>query len=1000
MKRKLLAFLLLGLFAITGAIAQDKTITGRVLGSDDGLPLPGVSVRVKGGTAGTTTGGDGTFSLSVPSTAKVLSFTYIGYVTQDITIGSLATIAIRLVSDSQMMAEVVVTGYGVAQKRDLGSASSRITGKQFENLPLQSFDRALQGRAAGVQVTAQSGQPGGAINVRVRGVGSINAGNDPLYIVDGIQLKTSAISGQASSNTLASINPNDIETIEVLKDAAAASIYGAAAANGVVLITTKKGKSGSSVVNFSAQQGVMQNISRYDVANAQQYAQMQVPASVNAGRLTQAGAVAFYGDPTNASAQTTNWFDAIAREGKSRIYDLSLSGGDAKTNFFISGSYTDQDAQVIESFYKRGTFRANIGHKITDKLSVNANVSMSATRIFGTIADGANVNGPFFFPFTLRPDVPIYQPDGSYTQGAALKASFAYNIVQGAKEEVRIGNALQTVSNFSATYKVTPSLSITGFAGIDFVDTRDDNQRPASIPAFSGNGGTSGVTNTRNLDFNSNVAANWNKKFGDHTLGALLGGELKEQNVESASATGSGFPNPFFRSLQNGTPLSIAGFFTGYKKAGLFTKLNYDYKEKYYIAGTLRYDGSSRFGNVKQYGYFGGISGTWRVSGEDFLLDNKVISDLKLRASYGVVGNDQIADFASRALFGAGGGYLGANGIRPSQLGNNNLSWEQAKTLNFGLDYGLLNNRITGSIDVYRRTNDNLLLSRPLPSDSGFGSINENIGSVQNEGIELGLNTINLNTKSGFNWTTDFNISFQRNKVLSLLNNGSDRIGNQFIVGQPIDIIFTYGWAGVNPADGRPMWYDGSGNYTYNLVANNDQAVRGTRYPKFFGGLNNTVSYKNLSLDFLFQYQYGNKSFVSMFQNIWTSGLSDNNQLVSQIADQWTTPGQITAVPRLLSRTNHPNNSGALSSALNTGSTRYLYDASYIRLKNVTLSYNIPASITSKVKLRNVRVFATGINVLTFTKYPGLDPEIPVGFNELGTNPQARTYTGGLQIGL
>ena len=998
MKRKLLAFLLLCLLAVSSAMAQNKTITGKVIGADDGLPLPGVSVRVKGGTAGTTSSADGTFSLSVPSDAKVLVFTYISYVAQEITLGASTNLNVRLVSDSQMIAEVVVTGYGVAQKRDLGSASARVTGKQFENLPLQSFDRALQGRAAGVQVTSQSGQPGGAINVRVRGVGSINAGNEPLYIVDGIQVKTGGISGQASTNTLASINPNDIESLEVLKDAASASIYGAAAANGVVLITTKKGKSGATVTNFSAQQGVMQNIARYDVSNAQQYAQLMVPAAVNAG-VALSSAEAFFGNPANASAPSTNWFDAIVRDGKSRIYDLSFSGGDAKTSFFVSGSYTDQDAQAIQAFFKRGTVRANLGHKVNDKLSINSNISMTASRVFGSISDGAFVNSPFYYPFTLRPDVPIYQPDGTYTQGAALKAGFAYNIVQGAYDEVRVGNALQSVSNFSATYKVTPSLSITGFAGIDFVDTRDDNQRPATIPAFAGNGGTSSVVNTRNLDFNSNVTANWNKSFGSHNWGALLGGELKEQNVESASATGSGFPNPFFRSLQNGTPLTIAGFFTGYKKAGLFSKLNYDYKEKYYLSGTLRYDGSSRFGLEKQYGLFGGVTGTWRISGEDFLADNKTISDLKLRASYGVVGNDQISDFASRALFGAGGAYLGANGIRPSQLGNANLSWETAATTNVGLDYGLFSNRITGSIDVYRRVNSDLLLSRPLVSDSGFGSISENIGKVQNEGIEFGLNTINLDTKSGFKWSSDFNISFQRNKVLELIG-GQDRIGTSYFVGKPIDIIYTYGWAGVNPADGRPMWYDVNGHYTYNLVAATDQKIQGTRYPKFFGGFNNTVSYKNLSLDFLFQYQYGNKSFVSIFQTIWNSGYSDDNQIASQLTEQWLAPGQITAVPRALRQTPHLNNSGGLSNAITTGSTRYLYDSSYIRLKNITLSYNLPASIASKVKLRNIRVFATGINVLTFTKYPGLDPEVPIGLNEIGNNPQARTYTGGLQIGL
>lgn len=995
MKRKLLAFLLLGMFALNSAFAQNKTITGRVVGSDDGLPLPGVSVRA--GSAGASTGPDGNFSIVVPAGTKSLTFTYIGYVTQVVPLGTSNTINVSLVSDSQMIEEVVVTGYGVAQKRDVGSASARVTGKQFENLPIQSFDRALQGRAAGVQVTAQSGQPGGAINVRVRGVGSINAGNDPLYIVDGVQVKTTSLSGQGSTNTLASINPNDIESIEVLKDAAAASIYGAAAANGVVLITTKKGKSGGTQVNLTAQQGLTQNIARYDVMDANQYAAFKVPGAVNAG-VSQSAAIAAFGDP-NAVYPTTNWFDAIIRDGKSRIYDLAFSGGDAKTTFFVSGSYTDQEAQVIEAFYKRGTFRTNIGHKVNDKLNVNANVSLTASKIFGSIENGAFVNGPFYYPFTLRPDVPIYQPDGSYTQGAALKASFPYNIIQGAKEEVKLGNALQTVSNFSATYKVTPSLSITGFSGIDFVDTRDDNQRPASIPAFASNGGTSTVVNTRTLDWNSNVSANWNKRFGNHNLAALLGGEYKEQNTESATATGQGFPNPFFRSLQNATPLSINGFFTGYKKTGLFSKLTYDFKDKYYFSGTVRYDGSSRFGADKRYGWFGGVTGTWRVTGEEFMSKFKAISDLKLRASYGLVGNDQIADFASRALFGAGGSYLGSNGIRPSQLGNANLSWEEAETINLGLDFGLFGNRITGNVDVYRKTNSNLLLSRPLVSDSGFGSINENVGKVRNEGIELGLNTVNLDTKFGLKWTTDFNISFQRNKVLELVG-GQQSIGTSIFVGEPIDIIYTYEWAGVNPADGRPMWYDSKGNYTYNPVAATDQKVVGTRYPKFFGGLNNTLSYKKFTLDFLFQYQYGNKSFVSFFQTIWNSGYSDDNQIVSQLTEQWTKPGQITAVPKVLRQTPHPNNAGGLSVPITTASTRYLFDASYIRLKNVTLGYDLPSSIASKVKLRNIRVFATGINLLTFTKYPGLDPEMPIGFNELGNNPQARTFTGGLQIGL
>jgi TonB-linked SusC/RagA family outer membrane protein len=991
-------FLFLLVLSSIASNAQDKKITGKVTSSDDGLPLPGVSVKVTGSNLGTQTDVNGNYSILVPTTAKSLQISFIGFVSQTVSVLNKTVINVSIETDSKQLTEVVVTGYGVAQKRDIAASSARVDGKQIENLPIQSFDRALQGRAAGVQVTSQSGAPGSAINVRVRGVGSINAGNDPLYIIDGVQVNVGAVSGQGSSNTLASINPNDIESIEVLKDAAAASIYGSAAANGVVLITTKKGKAGATQVNFSAQRGATTNFARYDVMNTQQYSRFKYDGAINAGS-TPTTAIALYGDPVNNTTPTTDWFDAITRTGDAKLYDLSISGGDAKTTFYVSGSYTDQESQVIQSFYKRGTFRANLGHQITDKLSVKASVGLTATKLFGSIENGNFVNGPFAFPFSLRPDVPIFQPDGSYTQGAALRASFPYNIVQGAYEEVRLGNALQTVSNFTASYKITSALTLTGFAGIDFVDTRDDNQRPATIPAFAGNGGTSTVINTRGLDFNTNVTANYNRKFGKHTVAALLGGEYKEQNTESATAQGSSFPNPLFRSLQNASPLSVAGFFTGYKKQGVFSKVNYDFNDKYYGSATIRYDGSSRFGADKQYGLFGAVSGVWRVTGENFMKNVKFINDLKLRVSYGVVGNDQIDNFASRALFGAGGRYLSANGIRPSQLGNASLGWEEATTTNLGLDFGIFNDRLSGSIDVYRRVNSSLLLNRPLVSDSGFGGINQNAGSIQNEGIELNLNSVNLDTKFGLKWTSNFNIAFQRNKILELID-GQTNINNTLVVGQPRDIIYTYSWAGVNPADGRPMWYDANGNYTYNVVLAADQKIQGTRYPKFVGGFNNTFNYKGVTLDFLFNYQYGNKQFVSFFQSLWNSGYTEDNQIASQLGAQWTTPGQITEVPRVLRNSPHPNNVGGLSTPLTTASSRYLFDASYIRLKNVTLSYDLPKSIISKAKLRSVRVFTTGINLLTFTKYPGLDPEIPIGFNEAGNNPQARTITGGLQIGL
>ncbi len=991
-----LSFVLFFAFC-TAVYAQDKRVSGRVVSSDDGTTLPGVSVVVKGTTIGTQTDIDGNFSLSVPANATTLVFTAVGFVSQEQNIGTRTVFNVRLVSDAVSLSEVTVTGYGVPQKRDIGAASSRVDGKQIENLPLQSFDRALQGRAAGVQVTSQSGQPGGAINVRIRGIGSISAGNTPLYIVDGVQVTPGGVSTQSSSNALASINPNDIESMEILKDAAASSIYGAAAANGVVLITTKRGAAGKTKVNFSSQVGINQNFQRYDIMNASQFARLKFTAFENRG-LNTALAVAEYGDPNNPNLPTTDWVDLITQNGITQLYDLSLSGGDEKTTFFISGSYNNQEGQFIQSFFKRGTVRLNLGHKISEKFQVNTNISFNASRRFGTIADGNFVNG-IQQAYLTRPDIPAFQPDGTFTQSPKIAAG--YNIVQGIMEEVRTSNAIQSVSNLSLSYKITNNLTLTGFVGVDFLDNRDDNQRPASIPVFAGSGGTSLVRNDRSLDVNTNLTANYNKTFGTrHNLNILAGAEFKEQEFESASATGSGFPNPLFRSLSNSSPLAVAGFFTGYKRAGVFGQVKYDLDNKYYLTGTLRYDGSSRFGANQQYGLFGGGSATWRIKQENFLQNFTKLSDLKLRVSYGVVGNDQIGDFASRALFGAGGSYLNQNGIRPSQLGNADLTWEEAATTNLGLDYGFFDNRITGSIDVYRRINSKLLLNNPLPGDSGFGGISQNVGKVQNQGIELQINTVNLDTRFGLKWNTSFNITAQENKVLELTS-GNNKIGETIVVGRPLDLIFTNRWAGVNPADGRPMWFDANGNYTYNLVAA-DASVQGNRLPKFFGGFNNTISFKGLTLDVLFQYQYGNKAFSVDNQIFDFGGFTANTNQFAYILDRmWTTPGQITDVPRPLHEIAHANNANGFASSLQTGSTRYLFDASYIRLKNATLSYSLPTSLVNRIGggLRSIAFSVTGFNLLTFTKYPGLDPEVPIGFNQLGNNPQARTILGGIQIG-
>lgn len=997
--KKLLQSLFILLFVASAAMAQNRTITGTVTSKEDGLPLPGVSVKVKGTNIGASTGANGRFSLSVPASATALEFSSLGFTAQTVNIGSGNVVNASLVADSKALTEVVVTGYGVQTKREVTGSISQIKGEAFQDQPIQSFDKALQGRAAGVQVNSTSGQPGGGISVNIRGTATINGSTQPLYIVDGVQMNSGGVSGQTSVNTLASINPNDIESIEILKDGASAAIYGSLAGNGVVLITTKKGKAGKSVIRASAQIGSSKQYNPYDLIDAatwwelrkEAYVNQYIRAGLGAPQAISVATQATFPSGVPATIDNFNWIDAVSQTGKNSQYDLSVSGGDAKTKFFVSGSFNNNDGTILSSNYKRGTVRANVDHNISDKFLLSASISLAGSKATGPSTNsGFFTNTPFTGVLLTAPVNKIYNADGTFN--TIFVGTNNQNSVQNLLQEVRKAGTFQTVSNLSLTYKILPNLSVKAFGGIDFSDIDDQNYRPVTLSAAAGAGGSGAETFRRNINYTTTATVNYSKSFEDHNFSALGGFEFREITGTTFGATAQGYSSPLISLLSAAsTPTGATSTFGGSRTAGLLGNVKYDYKGRYLFSANVRYDGSSRFGADKRFGLFYGVSGGWRIIDEDFMKNIPVFSDAKLRASYGETGVQPGADFGSLALFGVGGQYGApglAGGMRPAQLPNPELTWEVSKQINFGFDLGLLKNRITLAFDIYRKTNSELILPRTLPGDSGFGSVSENAGKAKTEGIDIDLNTVNVSTND-FKWTTNFNIGFNRNKLIEL-NNGLTNISDFFYtVGMPLYQIYTIKWAGVNPADGRGMYYDKNGNITYNPT-NADRYYVGDQNPDFFGGLTNTLSYKGVTLDFLFQYQYGNSSYLQSAQYLEMAGGIANNQVVSQL-QRWTTPGQITSVPRPFQGMIEP---GGLS--LQTLSSRFVEKASYIRLKTVTLSYRLPENVTRKIGIPNVSLMLQGLNLLTFTNYRGDDPEN--NGNNLNFYPNPRVISGGLSV--
>jgi TonB-dependent starch-binding outer membrane protein SusC len=1020
MNRKLLMSFVFVLALVFNVVAQDRTVTGKVTSSEDGSPLPGVSVGVKGSTKGTVTGTDGSYKISVPANATI-NFSFVGFQKTAIPIGSRTVVDVVLTSDASEIEEVVVVGYGATmKKKEATGATSNLKGEVIENLPMQSFDRALQGRLPGVQVQSSNGVPGGAVSVRIRGTGSITAGNEPLYIVDGVQLNNRNDGGATvSTNPLSFLNPDDIESLDVLKDAATAAIYGSQAANGVVLITTKKGKAGRTKVTFNYFGGIVEPVPTLKIMSSQEFINARItalqttnptlaPATVRGNALVGLGFSRDFTDAEIAALPTYDWQKEVYKTGTASNYEASIQGGNDKTSFYTSFSLNQQDASLINIDFKRLAARVSIDHKISNKVKLETGLNLSQIKQRGPYGDARGslaFSAPQYAAPLILPFNRIYNDDGTYygmpASGITMPGDLSGNIV-AASDLIKSENSInQLVGNIGLTYTINKDLIFKALGGLDYRLLYTSFFGDQRLSDYNANRGQLSEGNNNNLNYTTNATLNYFKTIAkNHNVKVLIGGEYRSEVNTGTSFVANGFPTPELNTANAAAePSSVGGFWTGVKNAGIFTNIGYDYNKKYLINFVGRYDGSSRFGANNQWGFFPSVSAKWNIMEENFLKNSTAVTDLGLRFSYGSTGNSQIGNFDSRRLYGLGGVYQGFSAITPSQLGNPTLRWERNVTLNLGLDYGFFKGKVKGSIEVFERTSKDLLLTRSIPQTNGFSSITENVGEVVNRGFEFGISTTNFD-KGGLRWVTDFNITLLDNEVTKLYEGQDVLPGNLSVrVGFPLGTNVNVPFAGVNPANGRPMWYDINNNITYIGTRASDQRPLGhNTLTKQFGGLTNTISYKGIELTALLQYDFGR-----VLPNLQEFRLADNagalrNGLAYYWDNRWTTPGQITDVPRPADA--RTEISGRVSSYQTV--SRFYQDASYIRLKQVGLSYSLPNKVISRIGFQSIKFYTQAINLLTWTKWTGFDPEFTdlSGNGNQGIIPQSRSFIFGVQIGL
>jgi TonB-linked SusC/RagA family outer membrane protein len=1001
------------------AYAQERTISGRITSSEDASPLPGVNVLVKGTTVGTVSDADGKFSVAVPNNNSILVFSFIGYTSQEVSVGDRTVVDTQLGTDMTQLSEVVVVGYGTQTKQDLTGNIASVSGKDVQNIPVPTFEQALQGRAAGVFIEAGNGKLGQGIKIRIRGSSSVSAGNQPLYVIDGIPITSdNQSSSTAATNPLTDINPTDIESIQILKDASAAAIYGSRAANGVVLITTKRGKTGKTNFTIGYQTGVSEATGHRDWLNTAEYVELFREARNNTNgtsvaslenRFTRysAGNRAGWENPGSADYIDHQWEDEVLKRGNITQFDLGASGGNEKTKFYASTSWSDQEGILVGNKLQRLSGRLNLDHQASEKLKIGVNFSLARTKNFRLADDNA-----FSTPMqivALSPMNPAIDPRTGLTSGAldlttgSPNSNFPlyYNPILDAVYASRETSVFRNLGSFNATYNILSSLSFTSEVGYDLLSQNEQRYYGKETLRNIGTGNGYGSDAwTQVFNYTANNFLRYDRSFGDnHVLDAVLGMSFQESHTDYTFVDGQQFPSNSYKEIQASAKITDGDSQeTGYSILSYFLRANYKFKNRFLLGVSGRVDGSSRFGPENRYGFFPAASAGWIISEESFLKENNTLSFLKLRASYGITGNSEIGNFPWRGLYSGDAGYGGEPGQRPSQPANRELGWEQTAQVDIGLDYGLFNGRITGELDYYSKHTTDLLLDVNLPGSSGFLSQTRNIGELENKGFEVVINSENL--VGELKWSTNFNYSRNINKITNLQDQviqGS--FLSRAVEGEPIGVFFGPKYAGVDPANGDALYYTKGADG--NLITTNDYnaaeyMVLGNPNPDFIAGITNTLSYKGIELMFLFQGVFGNQVYNGGGKFMSANGDFYDNQTRDQL-NRWREAGDITDVPQ-----------ARLFGANGTGeSSRYVLDADYIRLKTVTLAYSLPNSLISKAGLSKVRLYVSGQNIWTITDYPGWDPEVNSDTYASNVNqgidfysaPQAKSITFGVNIG-
>jgi TonB-linked SusC/RagA family outer membrane protein len=1060
MKRTLLMSLVLMFTLFQVVLAQTRTVSGRVTDQKSGEGLPGVTVLLKGTTNGVSTNSDGAFSLSVPATGGTLVFSSVNYVTQERAIGSQSDYAIGLAPDTKQLSEVVVTGYGTQERRDLTGSVATVQGQAISNLATPSFAQQLGGRAAGVSVQTPSGLLGQTPRIQIRGVNSITSGTYPLVVVDGQPIFTgsnSLVDGNASSG-LADINPNDIESFEVLKDGSATAIYGTRGANGVILITTKKGRKGKATLAYDTYIGVAKTLKRYSVLGAQDFIDIsnekQRAASPNATVPLAAAFLDASGNPVS-----TDWQDQIFRTGVQQSHNVSVSGATDKTNYFFSGGYTNQKGVIRSNELQRFNLRGNVNADITDWLRVGFNAGLSRTQTLGLNVNPNALSGNVVSALALFPNVPVRNADGStYVDPSTGAIGQGNNGVGISSNYPNIVNSLENNKYRSLSYRIlgagylevepVKNLTIRSQMSTDtqleddfiYWDPRYGDGRTPVGYVYQGFAPTIRWNWQNTASYNTIIA-------NDHKVNAVLGVEYQSTEARYYAASGTNLSDRLLgmNGINSGSLLSqnISGEYTGQNGfQSYFGRLNYSFKDRYLLSATLRSDAISSLAPGNQRGWFPGGSIGWRVSEEGFFKSSSVASvwtDFKLRASYARVGNSSLNGYFPYAGSYSAAQYASQPGIAYSQFSNSQLRWETSKKEDYGVDLGFFGGRIVFSADYYRNFNDGLILAVPIPPSFGVpnNSYNANVGSIWNKGLELSLTTQNMRSDK-FTWTTTANFSTNANQVTQLANGvpfllGSYN-GNAYTITQPgssISTLWGYDYQGVNPANGNPIYRvnrnaDGTssliqGNIatqtylTYDAanpgatgtavaaLSSSDKIQLGQTNPKIYGGLDNTFTFAGFDLNVFLRYNFGNSIMNITRQNTLLNQNFTNNG--TEILGRWQSaanPGDGTT-PRL-----YQGRGGFINQEGNTLS-RFVEKGDFVRIQNITLGYTLPTRITSALRLSRLRVYGQVQNLYTFTGYKGVDPEVNLNFGsgttgntvsglDYASNPQQRIFTGGVNV--